>query len=296
MTDETRPRGPWDADPAEAAVVPAAPTGREYRVGPVGVRFERAPEAVGERPLDKGHHPAWALISTALLAGFIWYVSGSWVVAAAAIFGLLVHEYGHVLAMNRLGMGPARIYIVPFLGGVARSQRLPESEWHGVLVSLAGPLFGTLATVPFFVGWWLTGAPAWLVGAFAIAMINLVNLAPAPPLDGSKALGPVLAKIHPLLEKAAMVLVGVVVVVWGFTNGSYIFAGFLTLALIGHLRRGAWRPEGRPLTGAEVGLSVGLFVITAAICAAAAMAALVPLAGSLEGAVGVGLRYLEFGR
>lgn len=295
MTDETRPRGPWDPDPA--AVAPAGPVSREYRLGPVGVRVESAPKGEASAPpIDKGQHPAWAVISTALLGGFIWYVSGSWVVAVAAIFGLFVHEYGHVLAMNRLGMGPARIYIVPFLGGVARSQRLPESEWHGVLVSLAGPLFGILATLPFFAGWALTGQPAWLVGAFAISMINLVNLAPAPPLDGSKALGPVLAKIHPMLEKAAMVLVGVVVVLWGVSNGSYIFAGFLALALVGHLRRGVWRPEGRQLTGSESGLSVAAFVITAAVCAAAAMAALIPLAGSLEGAVGVGLRYLEFGR
>ena len=297
MTDETRPRGPWDVDPTKEALASAGPTSREYRLGRIGVRLERPAQGAGkEDAVHKGQHPAWALISTALLGGFIWYVSGSWVVAVAAIFGLFVHEYGHVLAMNRLGMGPARIYIVPFLGGMARSQRLPESEWHGVLVSLAGPLFGTLATLPFFAGWALTGQQAWLVGAFAISMINLVNLAPAPPLDGSKALGPVLAKIHPMLEKAAMVLVGVVVVLWGVSNGSYIFAGFLALALIGHLRRGAWRPEGRPLTARESGLSVGAFVITAAVCAAAAMAALIPLAGSLDGALGVGLRYVEFGR
>jgi len=212
------------------------------------------------------------------------------------IWGLLVHEYGHVLAMNRYGMGPARIYIVPFLGGMAKSQRLPDSEWDGVKVSLAGPAFGLLATVPFFAAWMVTGGSAWLVGAFAIAMLNLVNLAPAPPLDGSKALGPVLARIHPMLEKAAMVAVGALVVVWGLSNGSYIFAGFLVLALIGHLRRGAWRPEGRALTGREAIYSVGLFLITVAACAGVAMAALLPLAGSVEGALAQGLRYLEFGR
>jgi Zn-dependent protease len=285
--------GPWGArDGSDPVEVPTSVT--EHRLGPVSVRIERtAPTQV---PVDKGQHPVWAIVSTALLGGFIWYVTGSWVVAGAAIFGLFVHEYGHVLAMNRLGMGPARIYIVPFLGGVARSQRLPQSEWHGVLVSLAGPLFGILATLPFFAAWALTGGKAWLVAAFAISMINLINLAPAPPLDGSKALGPVLAKIHPMLEKAAMLLVGGLVVFWGISNGSWFFAGFLALALFGHLRRGTWRPEGRVLTGTESVWSVGLFVATVLICGAAAMAALVPLSGSVEGAVGTGLRYLEFGR
>ncbi|HYC96613.1 metalloprotease [Brevundimonas sp.] len=282
MTEANAPRpGPWDPRPQDSSPAPAA---------------TEPPARAAEPPLDKGQHPVWAVASTLLLGGFIWYVSGSWVIAVAAIWGLLVHEYGHVLAMNALGMGPARIYIIPFLGGVAKSQRLPQSEWHGVLVSLAGPAFGLLAAIPFFAGFVVTGSGLWLQGVFVIAIINLVNLAPAPPLDGSKALGPVLARIHPMLEKAAMVLVGVVVVLWGVTNGSYIFAAFLGLALIGHLRRGAWRPDGRPLTLGESGRSVGLFLLTAAACAGVALAALMPMTGSLTEALSLGARYFEFGR
>ncbi|HYD27843.1 metalloprotease [Brevundimonas sp.] len=280
QTNTPRPPGPWDPRPDDLTPAPAVP--------------ERVRGA--EPPLDKGQHPVWAVVSTLLLGGFIWWVTGSWVIAVAAIWGLLVHEYGHVLAMNHLGMGPARIYIIPFLGGVAKSQRLPQSEWHGVLVSLAGPAFGLLAAIPFFAGFVATGNGLWLQGVFAIALINLVNLAPAPPLDGSKALGPVLARIHPMVEKAAMVLVGVVVVLWGVTNGSYIFAAFLALALIGHLRRGAWRPDGRPLTWNESARSVALFALTAAACAGVALAALMPVTGSLAEALALGARYFEFGR
>src|SRR5690606_17489984 len=144
---------------------------------------------------------------------------------------------------------------------------------------------GLLAAIPFLAGFIVTGQGAWLDGVFAIAMINLINLAPAPPLDGSKALGPVLARIHPMIERAAMVLVGGLAVLWGLTNGAYIFAGFLAIALIGHLQRGVWRPDGRPLTGGESVRSVGLFVATAAACAGVALAALMPMTGSLEGAV-----------
>lgn len=281
-TNAPRPPGPWDPRPKDIAPAPA----------PAAAESARA----AEPPLDKGQHPVWAVVSTLLLGGFIWYLSGSWVIAVAAIWGLLVHEYGHVLAMNRLGMGPAKIYIIPFLGGVAKSQRLPQSEWHGVLVSLAGPAFGLLAAIPFLALFVATGQAMWLNGVFVIAFINLINLAPAPPLDGSKALGPVLARVHPMLEKAAMVLVGVLVVVWGVTNGSYIFAGFLALALVGHLRRGAWRPDGRPLTLGESGRSVGLFLLTAAACAGVALAALMPVSGSLAEALSLGARFFEFGR
>ena len=284
MTDSTPPRrpGPWDSRPQEAAVASTPAV--------------EAPRA-SEPPLDKGQHPLWALISTLLLGGFIWYLSGSWVIAVAAIWGLLVHEYGHVLAMNRLGMGPAKIYIIPFLGGVAKGQRLPASEWHGVLVSLAGPAFGLLAAIPFFGLFLVTGGGAWLLGAAIIAAINLVNLAPAPPLDGSKALGPVLARIHPLVERAAMIAIGALVVLWGLNTGRFILAAFLALALIGHLRRGAWRPDGRPLSGREAGMSVGLFLVSAAACAGVGLAALMPLAdGSLPGALAIAGDYLGIKR
>lgn len=286
MTDSKTPRppGPWDPRPEQAAAAQDA------------VVADRGPPRTDEPPLDKGQHPVWAIVSTLLLGGFIYWISGSWVIAVAAIWGLFVHEYGHVLAMNRLGMGPAKIYIIPFLGGVAKSQRLPKSEWDGVLVSLAGPGFGLFAAIPFFAGFIATGHGDWLLGAAVIALINLVNLAPAPPLDGSKALGPVLARIHPNVERGAMVLVGALVVFWGLTTGRFILAAFLALALIGHLRRGAWRPEGRPLTGREAGQSVGLFVITAVACAGVGIAALMPLAGgSLPGALAVAGRYLGIG-
>ena len=280
MNDDGPPirRGPWDAPANAPAPAPAA------RPAPA------APEVAGQSLV-------WALISTALLAGFLWYFSGSWVVAVAAIWGLLVHEYGHVLAMNRYGMGPAKIYIIPFLGGMARGQRLPDSEWEGVKVSLAGPAFGLLAAIPFFVLYLVLGGTAWLLGAAVIAAINLINLAPAPPLDGSRALGPVLARIHPMVEMGAMIAMGLLVVLWGISNGSYIFAAFLALALFGHLRRGAWRPEGRPLSGAEAGYSVGLFVLTTLACAAVTLAALIPLAdGTLTGALTVAGNYLGFGQ
>jgi Zn-dependent protease len=286
MTDSKTPRppGPWDPRPEQAAPAQDA------------VVADRGPPRTDEPPLDKGQHPVWAIVSTLLLGGFIYWISGSWVIAVAAIWGLFVHEYGHVLAMNRLGMGPAKIYIIPFLGGVAKSQRLPKSEWDGVLVSLAGPGFGLFAAIPFFAGFIATGHGDWLLGAAVIALINLVNLAPAPPLDGSKALGPVLARIHPNVERGAMVLVGALVVFWGLTTGRLILAVFLALALIGHLRRGAWRPEGRPLTGREAGQSVGLFLVAVVACAGVGVAALMPLAGgSLPGALAVAGGYLGIG-
>ncbi|WP_298163654.1 site-2 protease family protein [Brevundimonas sp.] len=280
MTD-----GPWGA--------------RDGSVPPSPARTTTAvpPSSPGAPVIDKGQSLPWAIASTVLLGGFLWVMSGSWVVAVAALFGLFVHEYGHVLAMNRLGMGPAKIYIIPFLGGLARGQRNPESEWHGVLVSLAGPAFGLLALIPVVGLWFATGDDAWMMGAFFIAMINLVNLAPAPPLDGSKALGPVLARIDPMIEKAALIAMGGLAVWWGLSTGRFILAVFLAIAVLGSLRRGAWRPGEKTLTWPEAGKSLVLFLLTGALCVVAAIGVLLPLAdGSPQGALDIAARFIGFDR
>ncbi|MET4685381.1 metalloprotease [Brevundimonas faecalis] len=275
--NSVRRPGPWDPrpeDPAPEAVRPARGAPQE----------------------DKGQHPVWAVVSTLLMAGFLWYLTGSWIVAGAVLFGLFVHEYGHVLAMNRVGMGPARIYIIPFLGGLAKGQREPKSEWHGVLVSLAGPAFGLLAMIPFVAAGVILRSPEWLLGAFSIAMVNLVNLAPAPPLDGAKALGPVLTRIHPRLEQIALLAVGGLAVWWGLSTGRLILAVFLGIAVLGHLRRGVWRAAWGRLSWPEAGRSLGLYLLTGTLCAAAAIGALLPMTGgAVEPAFETGLRFIGFG-
>lgn len=276
--------GPWGSrDGRQPAVPLAAPSDTIASPTP------------GAPAIDKGQSPAWVVISTLLMLGFIWFLTGSWIVAVSAIFGLFVHEYGHVLAMNRLGMGPAKVYIIPFLGGLARGQRNPASEWDGVLVSLAGPAFGLLAVLPAVGLWMATGDREWMMGAFLIAMINLVNLAPAPPLDGSKALGPVLARIDPMVEKAALIAIGALVVWWGVSTGRYILAIFLGIAVLGSLRRGAWRPGERKLSWGEAAKSLGLFVATGAACAGAALGVLLPISdGSVLGALDIAERFIGF--
>jgi len=278
MTDQTpRQPGPWDLPPPTSASEPE-------RLRPASP------------PEDKGQQPAWAIASTLLMAAFLWWITGSVVVAGAVLFGLFVHEYGHVLAMNRLGMGPARIYIIPFLGGLAKGQRAPKNEWDGVLVSLAGPAFGLIAMIPFVAVGLGLGSVEWLMGAFFIAMINLVNLLPAPPLDGSKALGPVLTRIHPRLEQVALLAVGGLAVWWGLSTGRYILAVFLGIAVLGHLRRGLWRADWGQLTWPQAGKSFGLYLATALLCSAAAIGALLPATGGqIAPAFEMGLRFIGVG-
>ena len=239
---------------------------------------------VQDTPAPRQPSPAaeigWALASSALLAAWIGWQMG-WIWALAGVVGVFVHEYGHVLAINALGSGPGRIRIIPFLGGAATMQRPPDTDFKGVLISLAGPSFGLLAAIPFFLLAHQTGDARWLGGAFFVGIINLINLAPAPPLDGSKALGPALARIHPILERIALVLVGIVAVVWAVRTGNWIFGAFVGIATLGAVRTGTLRAPARPLDAVEWIAAVALWFIALGLCMGVIAFASVGYDGSL---------------
>lgn len=232
--------------------------------------FETAVPTGGEAPETDGRAPAprspaseigWALVSTALLALWIAWQWG-WLWAVAGVFGILVHECGHMLLINALGCGPSRLQVIPFLGAAATMKRAPRTEFQGVLIALAGPVAGLLASLPFFAAAVLTGDPRWRGGAFFIAMLNLLNLAPAPPLDGSKALGPALAWIHPWLERVALVAVGAAAALWAFNRGSLLFGAFVAIATLAAVRGRGQRPPAERMSGGQWLASIGLWVGT----------------------------------
>jgi Zn-dependent protease len=238
-----RAPGPWDLAAAASPAPAAAPA---YR--------QPAKQSL-----------AMAILSTALLAGIIG-VYGGWQLALAGVIGVFVHEYGHVLAMNALGCGPARIHIVPFLGGAASPARPPATEFRGVLISLAGPVFGLLAVIPFLVAADLTDTPSWLRAAAFVCVINLINLFPAPPLDGSRVLGPALARIHPTLERVVLVLLGIVALGWAISRGSFLLAVPLGFGIMSALGARNMRQEGTPLTNLQWPLALLLYLIAIAAC------------------------------
>ena len=219
-------------------------------------------------PASPAQEALWNLISTLILAAWLALGAG-WPWAVGAVAGVFVHEYGHVLAMNGLGLGPAKMRIIPFFGGAATPAVPPETEFKDVLISLAGPSFGLLAVLPFYAAAGITQNPVWLKAAIPVAVINLLNLIPAPPLDGSRALGPVLARIHPQIERGVLVLVGAGAVWWCLQHRNFLIAVFIAISVYGALRRPTVRPFALKLTGAQQGLSLLLYLAVAALCVAA---------------------------
>jgi Zn-dependent protease/CBS domain-containing protein len=126
----------------------------------------------------------------------------------ALFFCVLLHEFGHSLVAQRLGIEIHSITLLP-IGGVSNLESLPEKPTDEVKISVAGPLVSVVLALIFFGVGLLLGAvpstPADLftgfgsVGQFFFylgylnAVLAVFNLLPAFPLDGGRILRGLLA-------------------------------------------------------------------------------------------------------
>jgi len=196
----------------------------------------------------------WTFFLLLTFFAFIGYqTSGSPVgalTATAMIVALfvcvLLHEFGHSLVAQRLGIGIHSITLLP-LGGVSNLESLPEKPADEVKITLAGPLVNVVLAPIFFGVGLLFGAvprlPAELftgVGSvgqffFYLGYVNVVlavfNLLPAFPLDGGRILRALLAtRLGALRATDISSAVGKLFAVAFFLIG--LISGNLLLALV----------------------------------------------------------------
>jgi len=112
--------------------------------------------------------------------------------SAAVLISVLVHEFGHVLAVRRL-LKTESLVVLWMLGGLTIYRGAPRPGQQAA-ISLLGPAFSfALGGLFYGISKLVPAAPP-LVQAFLTVMvwINLVwtvaNLLPAVPLDGGQAL------------------------------------------------------------------------------------------------------------
>ena len=123
------------------------------------------------------------LVSVAAYA-LIW----GWQFAAGFVLLLLVHEYGHVIALRREGIEASAPLFIPFLGALIAAKSLGRDALAEARVGLAGPILGSLGALACAGVWVATGNEFWQALAFTGFFLNLFNLAPVVPLDGGRAM------------------------------------------------------------------------------------------------------------
>lgn len=180
---------------------------------------------VGLKLLKSGGALKAALAGTAL-AGWAWLFNLE--VAIALVAALLVHEFGHVVAMKRCGLKVKGIFLLPFVGGVAVSDR-SQNRWHDFQIAMAGPALGSLGAVVGWALWLHTGSS--LVAMFAVVslLLNIFNLLPIVPLDGGQTLKSIVFSRPGWLGKGLLLGLNALLVVASF------FFGFTLLGVFGIL-------------------------------------------------------------
>jgi Zn-dependent protease/CBS domain-containing protein len=188
----------------------------------------------------------WTFLLLLAFFGFTAYQNSGSLPSALVTVGIIValfvcvllHEYGHSLVAQRLGIETADITLLP-IGGLARLKSLPERPWDEVKIAIAGPLVNVVLAPIFFgiallLGSSLTTLPNILEGVqsagqvFAyLGYINvalvLFNLIPAFPMDGGRVLRGLLAtRIGPVRATDISSAVG-----------QFFAAAFFLLGLLG---------------------------------------------------------------
>ncbi|BBN80267.1 hypothetical protein PA25_02520 [Pseudoalteromonas sp. A25] len=136
--------------------------------------------------LVKSANVVKAALAGASVAGYAWLFS--WQFALMFVACLVVHEYGHVRAMQYFKIKTKGIYLIPFVGGLAVSDDKITTRWQDVVISLMGPAFGLFTSVLGVVIYYITDLEIFAAVAVLSALLNLFNLLPILPLDGGHVL------------------------------------------------------------------------------------------------------------
>ncbi len=157
---------------------------------------------------------------------------------------VLLHEFGHSLVAQRLGLEVPDITLLP-IGGLARLKSLPEKPWDEVKIAVAGPLVNVVLAPIFFAAALALGAglssPVDIIqggnslgqvlaylGFINVALV-VFNLIPAFPMDGGRVLRGLLAtRLGPVRATEIASAIGQLFAVGffflGITTGAYLLA------------------------------------------------------------------------
>jgi len=254
----------------ENRALPAAASGLGWKTGLVLAGLT----LLGWVGLMGGTSIAWPMVAIALMLQIV----------------VVVHEFGHWLAMRWFGHRDATITFVPLFGGAAIGGKQEQSAFERGMIALAGPAFSALAILVLLVpaGIWSVdlissghAVQDWpsrakiisgcVAGVFVMmaAPLNLFNLVPMGMLDGARVVDALFQnRLSRALTRLALVA-GLMLSVWGlFGWGDTVayLGALVTLPLLGFLTRKAPKPDfAVPMRPRQRAIAVSILALTLCI-------------------------------
>lgn len=206
------------------------------------------------RGIPVGIHYSWFIVFvgfTALLAlgqypnSFPdWTTAEYWSVAVASVlllfFSVLLHEFGHAIVAQRLGISVVSITLFIF-GGVAAISKEAETPGDEFKIAIAGPIVSVLTGLAFGAVLVVLGDVNEQLSALVayIAIINIVlaifNMIPGFPLDGGRVLRGIIWKLTNSLRRATRIVSTI-----GTLVGSLMFVLGILLIFQGNAVNGVY--------------------------------------------------------
>jgi Zn-dependent protease len=100
------------------------------------------------------------------------------------VVSIFVHECGHAIAGKSRGIPISNMVFIPFMGAAVMLKRGGRTVGEDAFIGIMGPVFGMLYALACLGIFFATKQPLFLMLAYAVAFMNLLNLLPIAPLDG----------------------------------------------------------------------------------------------------------------
>ena len=156
-----------------------------------------------------------------LLAKYLWIKKLGMLNGIALIISIYVHEYGHFLMADELGLKPKHPRFIPFLGAyVSHNETFDDKKKFKV--AFAGPLFGgILGIISFYIDLIFDLSFFHQMALYSL-VLNLTNLIPFAILDGGHIVNSLRLNIFQLF-------VTIFVIFFAIKSKTYflIFSGIL---------------------------------------------------------------------
>ena len=237
--------------------------------------------------IPKPQRSPWRSLGLTVLAlGSFTYLLG-WAIALILSLAIVIHEFGHWLAMRMTGQPKPRIVLIPFFGGAAVPNHPYKTQFDRAFVALAGAGFSLLPCLILLLCATALGvddAPGsgsklavlfttgrgLLAVALLFGFLNALQLLPVMPLDGGHVVRSVVESTGSRRARPVMLGLTIAGMAAFGVMGDYILAAILALGAMQAWHIGAdgqhvARPMG-PAGSVTIGVSyVLVFAIHAGI-------------------------------